>query len=512
MHQVFHRSLNIIMANNTDSAIATFSRGAGSLVVDLSMHLDNRIAFVNRCVKAEIPADAFVVAGGGEQAVYDSDTVWDFRQESNFQYLFGVKEPGCFGVINFASGKSILFVPRLPAEYAQWFGPIKPLDWFKNTYLVDSVYYVDEMDIELSNSPRLCYYDFVNLDSGLSVPVPTNRSYVRDSRAAYILNEMRSIKTLAEIEILQYTNDVSCLAHIDTMKEIFSSTRGPVTSMEHFAETNFRFQSGLGGCARVGYHCIACSGLSNAVLHYGHSAEPNNNQVEPSSMRLLDMGAEYHCYTADVTCSFPTSGTFLPEQAAVYESVWAAVLAVESKLKSGVDYRDMQRLAHRTMLKELKERTEMFPGELDELMRHNVCARFFMPHGLGHQLGLAVHDVGGYVPGESKNTVDIGLKGLRLGRVLAEHMVLTVEPGIYFIEYLLSDLELQEDMRSLVNMEAVRKYQQLVGGIRIEDNVVIKDIGCIVLTDVPRTVSDIEKVMQGKMDWVVGRNYRQYIH
>ena len=497
--------------------LSIFSRGADSLRIDLSMHSAHREALVNEMVRLPKMADAIVLAGGGEQSVYDSDTVWDFKQESNFQYLFGVKEPGCYGLITLNPVSSILFIPRLPKEYAQWLGQIKPQSWFKETYLVDAVHYVDEMSSVLADELQvstLAYYDFTNLDSGISLPVPSfsgseKFTFVRGDQFAHTLNELRVLKSGPEIAILQYTNDVSCRAHIDTMKEVYSKRHGAVTSMEHFAETNFRFQAGLGGCARVGYHCIACSGENNAILHYGHAAEQNNEEVPANSLRLLDMGAEYHCYTADVTCTFPTNGSFSAEQREVYESVWESVLAVEALIKPGVDYRDMHRLSQRVMMSELKKRTDMFPGNIDELVKHNVCA-FFMPHGLGHMLGLAVHDVGGYLPGESKDAADLSLKGLRLGRALKAGMVLTVEPGFYFIDYLISELKAIPEISELVNFDAVYRFKKLVGGIRIEDNIVVTPSGCRVLTDVPRTVADIEAVMQGTANWGVGKHYREY--
>ena len=493
-----------------------FSRGADSLVIDLCMHRGNRTRFLDKLMTEKIEGDGFIVMGGGELPVYNTDTVWDFKQESNFQYLFGVKEPGCAGLLTFRTKKSILFIPRLPKEYAQWMGPIKSPEWFKDTYMVDEVRYVDEIEVvarEEHDVHKLVWYDFTNLDSGLSLPKPEfagseNFKFVSGPLAAHILNEQRLIKSEAEVRILQYTNDVSCRSHIETMHAIYNKRPSGVVDMEHFAETNFRYQSGLGGCARVGYHCIACSSINNAILHYGHAGEPNNCEVPSDSLRLLDMGAEYHCYTADVTVTFPTSGVFSNEQKIIYNAVWAAVLAVETSMKPGVDYRDMHRLAARVLITELKKTSNLFLGDIEDLLKHNI-ASYFCPHGLGHSLGLDVHDVGGYLPGLQKDKSDISLKGLRLGRPLIEGMVLTVEPGCYFIEYLLDELRADPVRSGLINWTEVEKFRS-VGGVRIEDNVLVTKDGCRVLTDVPRTVEDIESVMCGKEQWIVGKQYREY--
>ncbi len=494
-----------------------FCRGADSLTVDLTMHLEHRKALIAKLRSANVVGDGVILAGGGEVNMYDSDTVWDFRQESNFQYLFGVKEPGCFGLISIETSLSYLFVPRFPQEYAQWFGPIKPTEWFKQTYLVDHVHYVDEMEAVLSTSGlfSLLHYDYVNQDSGVQLPRPNNFKgsenfkFISGPALAHIINELRIIKTNPEIEILQYTNDVTCRAHIDTMKSVYTDAFGKVCSMEHFAESNFKFRSALEGCARVGYNCIACSGINNAVLHYGHAAEPNNEVVPRESLRLIDMGAEYHCYTADVTVTFPTNGTFSPDQKTVYEAVLAAVENVESTVKPGIDYRDMHRLSHRVMLEELVRTTDLFRTEnVDELVRLNMCS-YFSPHGLGHSLGLMVHDVA-IEPGKMKEKSDPTIKGLRLQRVLKERMVLTVEPGLYFIEYLIDELAEDPERSKLINFEAVERMRRNVGGVRIEDNIVITADGCRVLTDVPRKVKEIESVMKGEMAWKVGEHYRTY--
>lgn len=493
-----------------------FGRGGDSLVIDLSMHKQHRNLLINSIIKSSIDGDAVILAGGGELPVYNTDTVWEFKQESNFQYLFGAKEPGLFGVVTLNPARSYLFIPRLPKEYAQWMGPIKSKEWFRLTYLVDDVFFVDEMESVLKNDlhvQKLMWYDFVNLDSGLALPRPVfdqsdSFEFVEGPGFAYLLNEQRLVKSDPEISILQYTNDVSSRAHIETMKAIYQQQPRGVVGMEHFAETHFRYKSGLGGCARTGYHCIACSGINNSILHYGHAAEPNNHIVATDSLRLLDMGAEYHCYTADVTVTFPTSGKFTDEQRVIYDAVWKAVLAVESAIRPGIDYRDMHRMALRVLMEQLKQTTNIFSCDVKDLIEKNV-AIFFCPHGLGHNLGLDVHDVGGCMPGEAKDKIDLTIKGLRLARQLKRGMVITVEPGIYFIDYLLEELRSDPARGPLINWPEIERFRS-VGGIRIEDNVVITDDGCRVLTDVPRTTADIEAVMSGRMEWEVGKQYREY--
>jgi len=340
-----------------------------------------------------------------------------------------------------------------------------------------------------------------NRDSGLKLPEPvfegSDSCTVNQSGSKALwdeMNECRLIKSEDEVQVLQYVNDVSSRAHIEVMKGVRAGQR------EHLAEATFRYQSAMRGCFRTGYDCICGSGRRNAILHYGHPAEPNSEQVVEGAMRLHDMGAEYHGYCADVTCSFPVSGRFDSAQRAVYSAVWAATLAVERRIKPGVSYKDMHRLAQRTMLEKMRE-AGLFVGDVDAMMAAGLMS-FFMPHGLGHNLGLDVHDVGGYAPGVFRKDDPAIKENLRLGRELKEGMVITVEPGFYFIEYLIEKLMEDAKLSAFVNKDRLAELWGPVGGIRIEDDVVITADGCRVLTCVPREIPEVEAVMAGQ-EWMV---------
>jgi Xaa-Pro dipeptidase len=149
-------------------------------------------------------------------------------------------------------------------------------------------------------------------------------------------------------------------------------------------------------------------------------------------MCLFDMGANYFGYAADITCSFPANGKFTEDQKLVYNAVLAANLAVQNNAKEGVSWVDMHLLANRVMLEELKK-GNVVQGEIDEMMEANIGA-IFQPHGLGHFLGLDVHDVGGYLENCPARPDRPGVNRLRTARTLKAGMYITVEPGCYFIE------------------------------------------------------------------------------
>jgi len=490
---------------------AFFHAGDGTLKVPMSMHKDNRSKLLAALRKREeIPADAVVVLQGGEElSVYDTDTEWDFKQESNFQYLFGVKEPGCWGAIRISDGYTVLFVPSLPQSYAAWMGPVLPPAWFQRAYEVDEVNVLEDPSTLAKvvrtdlKATAIVFPEGSNRDSGIAfkrpalvgledVPVPDGAC-----RAMHVeLAEARLIKSADELKVMQFVNDVSSLAHIETMRTGAATRPG---AREYVAAATFKYQASLRGCMRTGYPCICPVGPRNTYLHYGHTNNPNAEAMEAGALTLRDMGAEYHGYSADVTCTYPLSGQFTQEQRNVYEAVWAAVQAVEHTIRPGVCYKDMHRLAQRTMLEELKK-VGLFVGDVDGMMKVNLM-HHFMFHGLGHSLGLDVHDVGGYEPGVSRTDDPSIEENLRLGRTLQEGMVITVEPGCYFTPFLLEQALADDGKACFINRECLDAHRS-VGGVRIEDDVVITATGCRVLTNVPRTVQEIEAVMAGQQ-WVV---------
>jgi len=479
---------------------AFFSAGDGTLQVPMSMHKDNRTKLLTALrARPEVVAGAVILLeGGSELSVYNTDTTFDFRQESNFQYLLGVKEPDCKAAIRVSDGHTVLFMPKLDREYAAWMGPVKPPAWFQRAYEVDAVEFTGDIaEVVSSMKPEaLIVIRGTNRDSDLPMPPPALDGLEQlplpdeGCRALWEeLEEARVVKSPSELEILQYANDVSSRAHVELMRSASESGR------EYLAEASFRYNSAIRGCPRVGYHCICPTGKRNAILHYGHPGEPNAELVVPGSLSLRDMGAEYHCYTADVTCTYPLSGTFTPEQRVVYEAVWEAVQVVERSVRPGVCYKDMHRLAQRTLLTEMSK-AGLFVGDVEEMMSVNLMHQF-MFHGLGHSLGLDVHDVGGYAPGRGRPDDPSIQENLRLGRELLEGMVITVEPGFYFADFLMDEALADPSMAKFIDAKRLEELRP-VGGVRIEDDIVITATGCYVLTTVPRTVAEIEATMAGQ--------------
>jgi len=201
------------------------------------------------------------------------------------------------------------------------------------------------------------------------------------------------------------------------------------------------------------------------------------------------------CYGSDITTSFPASGRFTPRQLVVYNAVLDATRAVEDAMRPGVPWRDMQTLAYERVLAGLKA-GGLLVGEVADMMQVNLGATF-MPHGLGHFLGIDTHDVGGY-PAGTQRPAEAGYASLRTTRLLAAGNYITVEPGIYFIDVLL-DAALADPARAkFLVADKVNAYRGF-GGVRIEDDVLVTETGCENLTLSPREPAEVEAACQGRI-------------
>ncbi|XP_052861263.1 xaa-Pro dipeptidase [Anopheles cruzii] len=477
--------------------MAFFQMGSHTHSIPMTLFRDNRLKVVNELKRAHNfggNANPTVLLQGGDNVShYDTDVDYVFRQESYFTYLFGVTEPGCYGTVELNTGRASLFVPRLPEEYAVWMGPLLGLADFKSKYELDAVYYTDEMPKKLEDSKPsvLLLLSGPNSDSG-SVAKPAYfkgiESFVVDTDILFpVIAECRVVKSPAEIEVLRYVARVSSEAHKAVMKTLKPGMH------EYQAEAEFlRYSYAVGGCRHVSYTCICGAGTNSAILHYGHAGSPNDCAIRDGAMCLFDMGANYGGYAADITCSFPANGKFTDDQKIVYNAVLAARDAVCGAAREGVSWIDMHLLANRVMLQELRT-AQLLQGDVDEMMEAGLNA-IFQPHGLGHFLGLDVHDVGGYLPGCPERSTRAGTNRLRTARTLKAGMYLTIEPGCYFIEPLLNKAFADPNLSKFLVKENLERFRGF-GGVRIEDDVLITKTGIENFTLVPRTVEEIEAWM-----------------
>ncbi|KAJ3077178.1 hypothetical protein HDU98_007563 [Podochytrium sp. JEL0797] len=462
------------------------------------LHSANRAKVFAGMKASGVTSGVALLKGGESEFRHDTDHEHLFRQESYFFYLFGVNEPDLFGMLDFATSKSHLFIPRLGAEYELWCGKIVPPEGYKKKYGIDEVHFVDELDavFAATKASDVHILSGLNTDSKREIVTLNTTPLLKTPHSTLstplfrVMVDSRIIKTPHEQSLMRHINLLASQAHIHVLK----STKPGM--MEFQQEALFNGYCGFeGGCRYTPYTCICGSGANGAVLHYGHAGAPNDKRINDGDMCLLDMGAEYHCYASDITCSYPANGKFTKNQRGVYTAVLNALTAVRKTIRAGCEWTDLHLLAEKEIVKQLVEMNVILLNgkSLQEVFDLSIGA-LFMPHGLGHMLGMDTHDVGGYPTDRTRETRP-GLSSLRLHRRLEAGMVLTSEPGCYFIEGVLIPAMEDPVKGAHLNKQLILDEFMSFGGVRLEENLIITEDGCINMSEVPREIEEIEALM-----------------
>jgi len=457
---------------------------------------------------------SYVLMQGGQEEqwnYYQSDVLMDvFKQEQFFRYIFGVDLPDCYGIIDIDTSKTYLFVPELSENAIQFMGELESDDQIKNTWGLDGVLKLGDLASFISSlqekSPKAkCYIlEGVNSDSGLTTRNTANietlgleiDKYDIDRVKLYeIIEECRVTKTPKEFEMLRMAAYVSSMAHCLVMK----NSRGGLEELYH--EALFKSACAIiGGARNVAYTCICASHVNASILHYGHTGRPNDRVLTGTELLLHDMGGIFPAgYVADITVTYPTAKKFDDKQLLIYQTVLNANLAVQNAAKAGVNWIDMHKLSEFEIIKGLQKcgivDKKLGENKLLELVEKRLIG-YFMPHGLGHLIGLDVHDCGAHNHERKSELNDKrGLRSLRCTRDLIEGMYITVEPGCYFIPYLIAKLKQDDEFKPYINFDILDSYVD-VGGVRIEDDVVVTSTGTVNFAVVPREVCEIESYLK----------------
>jgi Xaa-Pro dipeptidase len=413
---------------------------------------------------------------------HDTDVELPFRQESNFYYLTGVNEPGFHYLYNLATRVSVLIAPNVDPSHIIWMGQPDTLEEMKAKYDVDQVEYKDKLfDLLTAMNPSV-----VHVLPGTSISELGEVAVSDDTQLKNALIETRLIKSDAELAIMRRANDISSNAHIELMKH------AKLGVYEYELEARFIQECWRHGNKTQAYNPIVAAGKNAATLHYGRNMDQSST-VDRNQLVLVDAGCEHECYASDITRTWPVGGKFIGEARTLYEIVLRMQKAVLGELKAGVEWEDMHRLATRICCEGLMEAGVIKNSfSIAELMDKHIPAIFF-PHGLGHLIGLDVHDVGGYPQGVQR-IQEPGLCYLRMRRTLKANMVVTVEPGCYFTDALVEPAIADPQVSKYLDLDVLAKYRPL-GGVRIEDCVVIKESGYDNLTTAPKEIGEIEAIM-----------------
>jgi len=427
------------------------------------------------------------------EAVRNDDVHHPFRQNSDFWYLTGFAEPDAVAVLDPSHPDEpyVLFVRPKDRETETWDGYRAGVEGARDDYAADAAYPIADLDKVLRSrlGGRRAVYTMTaqhQFASRLSRLMTALRGVaVRFGRpipdrlvdAAPIFDEMRLYKTVDEIESLRTAGEISAAGHAEAMR----FAKPGLYEFQVAAAMEYVFR--IKGSRRDGYPAIVAGGANACILHYTE----NNSVLRDGDLLLIDAGAEYEYFSADITRTFPVSGRFSPEQRTIYELVLAAQMAAFSIASEGTTMRSVHEASVNTITEGLVD-LGLLPGPIDRALGMNHYREFFM-HGTGHWLGHDVHDSGSY-----------GLDGKP--RHLEVGMSFTVEPGIYvapnrptiklpLLEY---DQDEWTERRMMLGAAAAKKLevaeQEAAGfedfelpapflgiGVRIEDDILITESG-----------------------------------
>jgi Xaa-Pro aminopeptidase len=399
------------------------------------------------------------------------DAEYPYRQDSDFHYLTGFPEPEAVAVLvpERKQGPYVLFCRESDPQAEIWHGRRAGQRGAVEEYGADDSFPIDDIDDILpgllEKAERVFYTMGTNWEFDRRLLGWVNRIRQRARGGArppgefvsleHLLHDMRLYKSRAELTAMREAARISAAAHRRAMRVC----RPGMTEFQIEAELLHEFRA---GGAVPAYHSIVGGGANGCILHYTE----NSAELQEGDLLLIDAGAEYDCYAADITRTFPINGRFTKPQRALYEVVLEAQRAAIEEVRPGKHWNEPHQAAVRVLTEGLVE-LGLLKGKPKKLIEQEEYRRFYM-HRTGHWLGMDVHDVGDYKVGGE-------------WRVLEPGMVMTIEPGLY----------IGDGVKGVP-----KKWWGL--GIRIEDDVLVSAEGPEVLTAAaPKEIDEIEALMEG---------------
>ena len=420
---------------------------------------------------------------------YPSNTL-RFRQDSNFLYYCGLDFPGLNMVLNVDTGKTALFGDDLSTDDIVWEGKRVSIEEMATMSGIDQSFSSSQLlDFISSRKNNIHYLPYYREDQKAFLNMIFNEKIIPSRELIRAVIAQRSIKKKEEIQEIESALEVTSEMHKIAMRSSGEGVKEQmvVGKMEGYALSHGR---------RLAYPSIFT--VNGEILH-------NNfylNTMKKDQLVLNDTGAESaNHYASDITRTFPVNGKFNAMQSQIYNIVYEMQQAALKFCKPGKSFKEAHLKASSIAVEGLKS-IGLMRGDSDEAVNNGAHALFF-PHGLGHMLGLDVHDMEGLgedlvgYEEENNRSDQFGLAYLRLSKKLESGFVITVEPGIYFIPQLIDEWSSKRKLEEFINYNEIKKFIGF-GGIRIEDNVHITDKGNDILgPEIPKRISEIEAYMSG---------------
>jgi Xaa-Pro dipeptidase len=457
---------------------------------DKSIYVERR-----KKLKENIKKGILVFFSNDESPMSYKDNPFHYRQDSSFLYYFGLDEPRINAIIDLDSGEEILFGDNVEIDDIIWMGPqptIQDKAAKTGIDLVSSSVDFEKFLLGARNKNRTIHYlppyraeHYLKIMDLLGI----KRSEI-DMKASqeFIIQviKQRSVKSEEEINEIETAHAITYEMHTTAMK---MAKPGVIEQEIAGVIEGIALSEG----ASVSFPIILS--IHGETLH-NHF---HNNRMNKGDLLINDSGAESNLhYAADITRTIPVSGKFTEKQKQVYEIVLNAQESAIKAMKTGIRFLDIHLLAASVIAEGMKN-LGLIKGSVDSVVEQGAHALFF-PHGLGHMMGLDVHDMenlGEDFVGYDQNvkrSKQFGLAYLRFAKKLMPGYVLTVEPGIYFIPELIDLWRKERKFKDFLNYDEIEKFKKF-GGIRIEDDVLVTDIGHRILgKTIPKSVKDVESM------------------
>ena len=462
-----------------------------SVMFSEKTYIDRRRAL---CRLIEDEGGLVLLPGNGEAPANYPDNCYRFRQDSTFLYFAGIDALGLIALIDLDEGREMLFGDDLTMNDIIWTGPqpsvaeLAARAGFKESHPLARL--EETVRAAVGRGRKLHYLPPYRADTLMQVAAlagiaPKGVREGASAALALCVVALRSVKSPEEVERIERACAIGYAMHTTAMR----MARPGVTEREIMgAIEGIALQQGAG----VAFPSIVSQ---HGETMHNHSY---NGVLERGRLLLVDAGAEEEMhYCSDFTRTTPVGGRFSPAQRDIYNIVLAANDLGRSLARPGALYLDIH-LAAVTSIVEGLRGLSLMRGNPREAVAQGAHA-LFMPHGLGHMMGLDVHDmenIGEKYVGYDRKTARserLGLASLRLGRRLQEGMAMTIEPGVYFIPALIEKWRAEGICRDFIDFEAVGRYAGF-GGIRIEDNILITATGSRLLGKrLPATADEVEE-------------------
>ncbi|NWF50840.1 MAG: aminopeptidase P family protein [Ignavibacteriaceae bacterium] len=448
-------------------------------------------------LKQQVGSGIILFPGNKESAMNYPANTYRFRQDSNFLYFFGLDYPDLTAVIDVDNNRDLLFGNDFSVDDIVWMGPQKSIrdkaldsginESFPNSYLNRFIKNAKKQKRKIHYLPVYRGENAIELSELLETDIKkiNNRASVKLIESVI---EQRSIKSPGEITEIESALEISYQMQTAAMK---LTQPGMI-------------ERDVAGVIE-GIACALGKGLSFPVIFSVHGETLHNhhheNLMHDGDIVVNDSGAEsFLHYASDITRTFPVNGRFTTKQKDIYQIVLDAQLNSIHSVKPGIRFKEIHLIAAKTIFEGLKN-LGLAKGDTDEAVKAGAHALFF-PHGLGHMLGLDVHDMEGL--GEDfvgyskkiKRSKQFGLSYLRLAKELKSGYVFTVEPGIYFIPELISLWKSKKKFVDFINYDKLDDFKNF-GGIRIEDDILVTETSHRTLgRAIPKTIEEIEQACQ----------------